>query len=63
MTDSAFREGRESGLETVMRSQEDTLFPSRPHGASAERDRLAVIGRAAEESQLLSEDEGRSREV
>lgn len=48
--DSAFREGRESCLETVMRSQEDTLFPSRPHGASAERDRLAVIGRAAEES-------------
>lgn len=42
-----------------MRSQEDALFPSRPHGASAERDRLAAMGMPAEERQLLSEDVGK----
>ena len=63
MTDSAFRDGRESCLEAVMRSWEEALLPSRPQGASAERDRLATMGRDAEESQLLSEGEGELREA
>lgn len=38
-----------------MRSKEDSLLTTTPSGASAERDRLTALERAAGESQLLSE--------